>query len=454
MRICKIVVEHARRHTGVGVICAVAYFDPGNWSVDLDAGSQYGYRMLFVVLISGIIAVYLQVRLDLATHCRLLLHDRPKHKYLYRWFLLYPLYIISEVAIIATDLAELLGTAVALILLFPRLKIWHGVLITAFDVVILLALRDPLHGRPVRVFEVAVAIMVLVVMICLVVIIAQVKMDWAEAFLGFLPSKYLVKSGALYISVGILGATVMPHSLFLGSALATQDRLAMKSNNSLSFIRAHMYHGMVDVAGSLLGFAVLINSLILMIASAIFYYGPYKSVTSASLFDAYDIICDYMGRATATLFAIALLSSGQSASLIATIAGQAVAEGFIHWRVSLVMRRLITRLIAIVPSMAVAFLVGRTGIDTLLVLSQVVLSLCLPFAAFPLILLTSSRTVMCVKRSIGDSEVGDAGTDDNESAGMVYFNNNLFMTLLGALIFLLVVAANVYVIAALALGEG
>ncbi|KAJ7492199.1 natural resistance-associated macrophage protein-domain-containing protein [Mycena latifolia] len=472
------VVLHAKKHAGVGVVCAVAYFDPGNWGVDLQAGSQFGYRLLIVVLLAGLFAAFLQVLatrlgcvtgLDLASHCRVLLYDRPKHPRLYRWLGLYPLYILSEVAIISTDLAELLGSAIALCLLFPRLELWQGVLITTFDVILLLALRDPLRSTPVRMFEVLIAGLVLAVLICMVIIITKVDVDWPKAFQGFLPSKFLFGAGGLYTSVGILGATVMPHSLFLGSALATQDRLTVETppevpklevlrvadsrettsktlcepsrlkrlfeslvvlfrtpppsqhstrvkrhadreNNTLTFIRAHLNHGIFDVVGSLLGFAVLINSMILILASTVFFHDNDNMAgmpVSASLFDAYGLIHRIVGPPAATVFAIALLTSGQSSSIIATVAGQAVSEGFLNWRVSPVVRRLLTRLIAVVPSMAVAIAVGRPGIDALLVVSQVILSIVLPFITLPLIYLTSSKTVMRVRKP--DTLVSMAG---------------------------------------------
>ncbi|KAK1228983.1 Manganese transporter smf1 [Marasmius sp. AFHP31] len=427
--------------------------------------------------------------LDLASHCRLLLHSRPRHTLLYRWGLLYPLYLISEIAIIATDLAELLGSAIALCLLFPKLELWHGVLITAFDVVFLLALGDPLRGRPVRVFEWGIAGMELI--------------GW--------------------VAVGIIGATVMPHSLFLGSALATQDRISTKhknaftpasqtttitsiassssslsdsakdpapitntkswkqhldyilsafrtpppstfatranrhcdrENNSLEFVEAHVYHGVVDVAVSLLGFAVVINSLILILAGGVFFYGTEDRTdgrSPAGLFDAYDLIRDLVGQGAATLFAIALLAAGQSSSIIATVAGQAVSEGFLQWRVSPVIRRLLTRLLAVIPSMVVAIAVGRKGIDTLLVLSQVVLSIVLPFITLPLIYVTSSRGLMQVRGSaispytpdsearVGeDPEVAEPETRD--------FSNGWVTTVLACAIWLLVSIANVYVL--------
>ncbi|SJL11144.1 related to Manganese transporter pdt1 [Armillaria ostoyae] len=462
---------HGKKHTGVGLVCAVAYFDPGNWGVDLQAGSSFGYRLLFVVLLSGLFAVFFQVLcsrlgcvtgLDLASHCRVMLYPRM----VTRVALLYPLYILSEMAIIATDLAELLGSAIALCLLFPALEIWHGVLITAFDVLLILALGDPLRGRPVRIFEVIIAILVIAVLICMCIIIARVNVHWPSAFLGYVPSKYLFKDGALYTSVGIIGATVMPHSLFLGSALATQDRVSESSddpdpekpkgqtfkqriryafrippmgptqvptNNSLSFVKTHLYHGVADVVISLVCFAVVINSLILILAGATL---P-SATNAASLFDTYDLIRSAVSPSAASLFAVALLFSGQSSSLIATVAGQAVSEGFLNIRLSPVFRRLLTRLMSLIPALTVAIAVGKEGIDTLLVASQVVLSIVLPFIVFPLLWLTSNKRVMTVQDEDGNS---------------VCFANHIVATLLGAAIWLLVVAANVYVI--VMLGEG
>ncbi|THU79103.1 natural resistance-associated macrophage protein [Dendrothele bispora CBS 962.96] len=394
--------HHLRRHVGVGLICAVAYFDPGNWGVDLEAGSKFGYRLLFVILLSGLFAILLQVLasrlgcvtgLDLASHCRLLLHSHPTHPLLVRWTLLYPLYALSEIAIIATDLAELLGSAVALCLLFPRLELWHGVLITTCDVVFLLCLGDPLRGKPLKWFELLIGGLVLSVMICMCIIISKLNINWGDTFEGYLPSKYVFPNGAAYISVGIIGATIMPHSLFLGSALATQDRTGVNSNssdnnadhetnvstgnmqtplhkqdkassttsssssssrlslfltnflkrtysflrlsfetsfrvppptlkeqvnryadwenNSGEFVKSHIYHGTVDIVMSLLGFAVVINSLILILASAVFFYGHVDGAGDAGLFDAYDLIKELVGPGAATIFALALLFAGQ-----------------------------------------------------------------------------------------------------------------------------------------------
>ncbi|PPQ75552.1 hypothetical protein CVT24_013244 [Panaeolus cyanescens] len=527
-------LHHAKRHIGMGLICSVAYFDPGNWGVDLQAGSEFGYRLLFVVLLAGIFAVFLQVLasrlgtvtgLDLASHNRMLLYNRPKHTLLYRYLGLYPLYVLAEVAIVATDLAELLGSAIALCMLFPSLELWHGVLITTFDVILILALGDPLRGKPVRGFEILIGAMVLAVLVCMVIIITKVNVHWGDAFIGYLPSKYIFAKGGVYTSVGILGATVMPHSLFLGSALATQDRVSFydrsgnksdaldeaistssksmspgraifqrwlngmkegvlkafrtptderkptryseRSNNCYEFVKAHIYHGTFDIAGSLLGFAVMINSLILMLAAAVFYGQRGEDAAPASLFDAYDLINEMVGKGAATIFAIALLSAGQSSSIVATVAGQAVCEGFLDWRVSPIFRRLLTRLLALIPSMVVAIAVGRSGIDALLVASQVVLSICLPFVTFPLLWCTSSKAIMSVKCTTSPSpddatstskmeieekagDVGASNSDDIEgetaSANTVDYSNNKLTIAFGGAIWLLVVAANVYVL--------
>ncbi|KAI0778829.1 natural resistance-associated macrophage protein [Trametes elegans] len=564
-----VVIQHISKHTGVGIVCAVAYFDPGNWGVDLQAGSEFGYKLLFVVLLAGVFAIVMQslasrlgcvTGLDLASHCRLLLYNRPKHTKLWRWLVLYPLYALSEIAIISTDLAELLGSAIALCLLFPKLPLWAGVLITASDVLVLLALRDPMAGRPVRMFELFIAVLVFIVLICMAIIISKASVHWGDAFFGFVPSHTVIQSDALYtcaLAIGIIGATVMPHSLFLGSALATQDRVehlpesaekpeltTMNSNSSsasssssateitisgainekngkkrgpfslreylkaglrrhfrimpvtssgpepashaerenrpLSFVRRHLYHGIVDMVVSLLGLAVVINAMILILSSAVFFKGNTGSEDPASLFDAFDLLRDLVGKPAAILFALALLASGQSSSIIATLAGQIVSEGFIRWRLSPVMRRLFTRCLGLIPSLIVAAAAGRAGIDTLLVASQVVLSIVLPFVIFPLIYLTSSKRIMSVKKPKpgaqdaasrtpspasgapeGAHGITEEGADTPKEASIaesqveetVDFSNGYLVIILGYLIWLVVVIANVYAIVGLALGE-
>ncbi|KAI9570157.1 natural resistance-associated macrophage protein-domain-containing protein [Boletus coccyginus] len=523
--------HHATKHAGVGVVCSVAYFDPGNWGVDLQAGSQYGYTLLFTVLLAGIFATFLQVLaarlgavtgLDLASHCRLLFHDRPRHTLLWRWGVFYPLYILAEIAIICTDLAEMLGSAIALVLLFPSLPLWSTVLLTATDVMLFLAIENPLKSKRVKLFEGTIAVLVLAVLICMGLVMSRVTVNWGDAFRGFIPSKELFGSGSIYTSVGVLGATVMPHGLFLGSRLATQDRLGKDSetdlpkfpetsssrsmtlsqrvirsihsafnwrrlfsvshsnetsyppdvlthadweNNKLGFVRSHMYHGMADVITSLMGFAVIINSMILIISSAVFYYnsGTYGSESPASLFDAYTLIQIRLGNGAALLFALALLASGQSASIVGTVAAQCVSEGFLHWKVSPTLRRLITRAIGIIPSVIVASVVGQDGVSTLLVASQVVLSIVLPFIVLPLVYLTSSSSIMSVKSaskstsptqtppgavSLDCVDVSRDRVTDLEEI-VVDFSNGKIATAIGYIIWLIIVAANVYALVTL-----
>jgi len=438
---------------------------------------------------------------DLAAHCRLLLYNRTRRPTLFRWLTLYPLYIFSEIAIISTDLAELLGSAIALNLLFPGLPLWGGVLLTAFDVLLILAFADPLHGRPVRSFEFIIGILVLIVLICMCILVSRVQVKWDEAFKGFLPSKTLFHHGGLYTSVGILGATVMPHSLFLGSALATQDRVSVipvtlpemsnirrtgskgflrkflnlfrpvhvdtseefashadKPNNSLSFIKAHLHHSLIDIVVSLLFLAVTINALILIVAGAVFNQAGAQA-TTADIFDVHSLLHSIVGRGAAVIFALALLCSGQSASLVATVAGQIVSEGFLRWRVSPLMRRLLTRVLSLIPSMAVAVAVGRPGLNTMLVASQVVLSVVLPFIVFPLVWLTSSRVVMRVRAppsvtvTVQPAEK-EGAVEERIVAGDVYqdYSNGWIVAGVGYITCLLILVANGYVLVTLVMG--
>ncbi|KDR84835.1 hypothetical protein GALMADRAFT_233253 [Galerina marginata CBS 339.88] len=480
-------VHHLKRHVGVGIICSVAYFDPGNWSVDLQAGSSFGYRpMLFVILMAGLGAIILQTLacklgcvtgLDLASHCRLLLHDHPRHPKLVRRLVLYPLYVLSEIAIIATDLAELLGSAIGFCLLFPKLPLWAGVILTAADVLIFLSFSDPTRGqgRPVRMFEYTIIGLVFAVFACFVALLVKAGPDWSDVFMGYIPDKALFQSepDAVYIAVGILGATVMPHALFLGSSLATQDRVSdappedeelpspavaplttwtkirrlitslfrigraeraassidyrskygERENSSLTFINQHLSHGIADVVTSLIALAVPINSAILILAAAVFFQGTGENRDSpAGLFEAHELIETRIGGAAATIFALALVCAGQTSSITVTLAGQIVSEGFIEWKISPFLRRFITRCISLVPSMVVAIAVGREGINTLLVASQVILSVVLPFVAFPLIYLTSTELVMRVRKPppeiIGTevSPISEPEQAQNESA--------------------------------------
>ncbi|GAA6012585.1 hypothetical protein JCM10207_009048 [Rhodosporidiobolus poonsookiae] len=570
-----------KRHAafvGPGVIASVAYLDPGNWSTDLAAGSGYGYSHLFIILFAGLIALLFQIlstRLgcvsdyDLATQCRFALYDRPgRYKLVYRYALLWPLYIMAEIGIIFTDLAELLGSAIAINLLIPAVPLWAAVLLTSADVFLVLLLFNQYPARSVstsmRVFELLIGILVLVVLGSFVALLVKVSPVWKDVFYGYVPRSGIVVGGGIYIAVGIVGATVMPHAFYIGSKMATMRRLRpsdygeeddpsrdlddfelddlkpkargtvsqvddvaavaapgtgdspsrgrsraarprqpflpslhmpqplslrgagvgfdlgsisraksrsrsrspapapmpvrrktsemeieeaprpspalrdegdeakltprdeadplavlpvtttapttpVKPKNarahpsrpkpSLACINAHLSHACFDIAGSLLGFAVVVNSCILILGAAVFYYGEGRTDAPdgiSDLFDAYALVKEYLGQAFAYLFAVALLAAGQSASLTVTLSGQIVSEGFINWRTKPWKRRLVTRMIGIVPSLAVAIAVGREGIDTLLIASQVALSIVLTFVLLPLIIFTSQHSIMAV----------------------------------------------------------
>ncbi|TNY23362.1 natural resistance-associated macrophage protein-domain-containing protein [Rhodotorula diobovata] len=466
-------IKALKRHgafVGPGVIASVAYLDPGNWSTDLAAGSQFGYSHLFVILFAGLMALLFQIlstRLgcvsdyDLATHCRFALHDRDsRYKLVYRWGLLYPLYVMAEIGIIFTDLAELLGSAIAINLLIPAIPLYGAVLLTSADVFLILLLFNQYPTRTVtrsmRVFELLIGVLVLCVLGAFVALLVKVSPVWKDVFLGYVPRSGIIADGGIYIAVGIIGATVMPHAFYIGSKMATMRRLkpedygessaayeggdvasdddyddddawqkkhdAQRRSSStgspeefidrrsraqrytdptLACVEAHLTHASLDIAGSLLGFAVVVNSAILILGAAVFYYGDGRSSNPdgggvSDLFDAYDLVKQYLGQAFAYLFAVALLAAGQSASLTVTLSGQIVSEGFINWRTKPWKRRLITRCIGIVPSLAVALSVGRQGIDTLLVASQVALSIVLTFVLMPLIIFCAQHSIMSI----------------------------------------------------------
>ncbi|PWN46564.1 natural resistance-associated macrophage protein, partial [Violaceomyces palustris] len=276
--------------------------------------------------------------------------------------------------------------------LFPALPLWAGVLITSLDVFLILFIYRPNGGM--RAFEIVISTLVFVVIACFIVLLIRVEPSWPDVFRGYLPSHTVINDDAIYISVGVLGATVMPHGLILGSHISTVDRMAGSSeeeevkrgvDHQRDQVQRHLPHASWDIALSMIFFAITVNSAILIVAAASFYYTTDGTVI-ADLFQAFQLLKDQVGKAPAILFAISLLAAGQSASITVTLAGQIVSEGFIEWRTNPFMRRLITRLIAMVPSLAVSAGVGKKGLDTLLVASQVGLSMALPFVIAPLLI--------------------------------------------------------------------
>ncbi len=369
--------------SGPGYLIAVGYMDPGNWATDLAGGARFGYTLLSVIMISNLMAILLQslaLRLgivtgrDLAQACRD--HYSPKVSFL--------LWILCEVAIIACDLAEVIGSAIALNLLFG-IPLIYGVLLTAFDVMILLLLQN----RGFRWLEAVVITLVATIGVCFLAEIIFSRPEIGGILRGFVPSSQIITNPEmLYIAVGILGATVMPHNLYLHSSIAQTRRYERTATGKREAIK----FATLDSTFALI-FALFINAAILIVAAATFHTSGNTEVAEIS--DAYQLLSPLLGVSGAsTLFAVALLASGQNSTLTGTLAGQIVMEGFLDIRVRPWLRRLITRLIAIVPAVVVTFFYGASGTTQLLILSQVVLSMQLSFAVFPLVMFTSDKLKM------------------------------------------------------------
>jgi manganese transport protein len=368
---------------GPGYLVAVGYMDPGNWATDLAGGARYGYTLLSVIMLSNLMAILLQAlaaRLgivsgrDLAQACR-------DH---YSWPTTIGLWVLCEIAIAACDLAEVIGSAIALNLLFGLPLVW-GVCLTSLDVLIVLYLQQYRF----RYVEALVATLIVCIAGCFAVQIYLARPAPLDVISGFLPSAGVVRDpGMLYIAVGILGATVMPHNLYLHSSII-QTR---KYGDSLADRREAVRFATIDSTVALMS-ALFLNGAILVVAAATFHGTGHQDV--ADIGDAYLLLAPLLGTQFAsTMFAVALLFSGQNATLTGTLAGQIVMEGFLNIRLRPWLRRLITRLIAIVPALITVSLYGERGTGALLILSQVILSLQLPFAVFPLVMFTGDRRKM------------------------------------------------------------
>jgi len=368
---------------GPGYLVAVGYMDPGNWATDLAGGARYGYTLLSVIMLSNFMAILLQalaLRLgiasgrDLAQACRDS-YSRPTT---------IALWILCEIAIAACDLAEVIGAAIALNLLFGLPLIW-GVCLTALDVLVVLFLQH----KGFRYVEALVIALIVLIAGSFAIELWLSKPAWGPVALGFVPSPQILgDSNMLYIAIGILGATVMPHNLYLHSSIV-QTRKYLDTQDG----KAEAIHFATIDSSFALMFALFINAAILIMSAAVFHGTGHEAV--AEIGDAYQLLSPLLGTKLASiLFAVALLCSGQNATLTGTLAGQIVMEGFINLRLRPWLRRLITRLIAIVPAVVVILLYGERGTGPLLILSQVVLSLQLSFAVFPLVIFTSDRRKM------------------------------------------------------------
>ncbi|AOL36178.1 divalent metal cation transporter [Geobacillus thermoleovorans] len=368
---------------GPGYLVAVGYMDPGNWATDIAGGSQFGYTLLSVILLSNLMAILLQALAgklgivtgrDLAQACR---DHYSKPVAMILW-------VLCELAIAACDLAEVIGSAIALKLLFG-IPLIYGVIITALDVLVVLLLQN----KGFRYIETLVIVLILTIGACFVTEIFLSKPDVGGILKGFVPSPEIINNPSmLYIAIGILGATVMPHNLYLHSSIVQTRQYEQTSSGKRQAIKYATWDSTIA-----LFFALFINASILIVSAATFHKAGMKDV--AEIEDAYHLLAPLLGTTLGSiLFGVALLASGQNSTLTGTLAGQIVMEGFLNIRLPAWLRRLITRLIAIVPAVVVTALYGESGTAQLLILSQVILSLQLSFAVVPLVQFTSDKKKM------------------------------------------------------------
>lgn len=441
---------------GPGFMISVAYIDPGNYSTDIAAGASYRFRLLFIVLLSNLFAIFLQsLAIKLGTVSGLNLAEACR-AFLPRW-LNYILYVFAEAAIIATDIAEVIGFAIALNLLIPKIPLVAGCAISIIDVMVILIFYQPEGSmRALRYFEIFIICLVMGVVVCFCIQMSLIRDTTAgEVFRGYLPSKSLVEKEAIYQACGILGATVMPHSLYLGSGIV-QPRLRefdeqrsllpreLASGSSavddgidkgyyvpsLGAIQYSLKVSIFEVAISLFTFALFVNSAILIVAGASLYNNP--EALDADIFGIHDLLSSSISPAAGTIFALALLLSGVSAGIVCTIAGQMVSEGALNWNIRPWLRRLVTRSISITPSIIIAGAVGRPGLNAALNGSQVALSIVLPFVTAPLIYFTCRNKYMTAQP--GRARWLLVGkNDDNEEANVIRRTDRPFSTTSGGI---------------------
>ncbi|KAL8796272.1 MAG: hypothetical protein Q9195_001387 [Heterodermia aff. obscurata] len=468
---------------GPGFMVAVAYIDPGNYSTDVAAGAATRFKLLFIVLMSNVFAILLQslaVRLGTVTGLNLAEHCRA---HLPRWLNIC-LYLLGEAAIIATDIAEVLflrlldresvltllqviGSAIALNLLFP-IPLVAGCALTLVDVLIILLFYSPNGSmRRLRAFEFFVIGLVLGVVICFCIQLSLIENTAVgEVFKGYLPSSTIVQGEGLYLSCGILGATVMPHSLYLGSGMvqtrlrhfdvkagtyvpndvADQDAEKIPYRPSLAAIRACLTYSTVEVALSLFTFALFVNSAILIVSGA--SLSSIVSAQSADLFGIHDLLSKTIAPAAGTIFALALLLSGTSAGIVCTIAGQMLSEGAFNWTIAPWLRRLLTRSISITPSIIIAAAIGKDGLSAALNATQVALSVVLPFVSAPLIYFTCRSKYMAVDRP-------EPAADDEleQEVGRVEMKNHWLVSVFAVLVWLVIAIMNTALLVLVGLGK-
>ncbi|ODV84457.1 hypothetical protein CANARDRAFT_29005 [[Candida] arabinofermentans NRRL YB-2248] len=487
---------------GPGLLISCAYIDPGNYSTSMSAGGQFGYIHLFIIFLSNLFAVILQclciklgtvTGLDLAENCR---------KHLPRWLNL-TVYVLAETCIIFTDLAEVVGSAIALYIIFG-IPLNIGVFITVLDVLVILLAYNPDGSlKQIRKFEIFVSAFVVLTFISFTILLSKVTIpDKTKVFEGFLPTKEVFGSKqSIYLALGIVGATVMPHSLYLGSNLVKPRLKEFDIQNenytptesdpnetnevfewnhlykpSFDAINYCLHYSYLELILSLCTIAVFINSAILIVAGSTLAGKP--DAEDADLITIYDLLCDYISKGAGFVFALAMLFSSIAAGIICTMSGALVAEGGLHWKMNPLVRRLITRTLAIIPCMFMSLLMGREGIASILNLSQVILSLMLPFLAAPLLYFTSDKKIMRVEvnntsttsssdidgisQSITERErVSETSAllqrrKSADHSGIIEvkdFSNSLLMNVLGVSTWLCISSMNIYLIVQFIRGE-
>lgn len=398
--------------SGPGLLIAVGYMDPGNWATDIAAGSQFGYTLLSVILCSNLFAIilqYLSIKLgvvaerDLAQACR---DHYSKLSNIILW-------ILCEISISACDLAEIIGSALSLNMLF-NIPITFGVIITTLDIFFIIMI---FQNKSFRYIEIIVAIFILTIFICFSFEIINSNPDIKSIIHGLIPTQDIITNyNILYLAIGILGATVMPHNLYLHSSIIQTRNYPRNFNGKQMAIK----YATIDSILSLF-LAFIINASILIVSAAMFHKIGYKNICTIT--DAYNFLTPLMGSSLASiLFAIALFASGQNSTLTGTFAGQIIMEGFININIQPWKRRIITRLIAIIPAIIIAILYGKNGISELLVFSQIIISLQLSFAIIPLIQFT------------------------NDKNKMGYFVNGLFLKIISYISSIIIISLNIFLL--------
>ncbi|KAK6868395.1 Manganese transporter SMF1 [Candida tropicalis] len=494
----KVVLKRFGSFIGPGLLVSVAYMDPGNYATCITAGASNKYSLLFIVFLFNLIAIFLQtlcIKLgsvtgyDLARSCREFL---PK-------YLNWALWVLAECAIIATDVAEVIGSAIALNILL-KIPLPAGVVITIVDVIfVLIAYRaDTSSLKLVKIFEYSIGVLVMIVVVCFAVELGEIHANAREVFRGFVPSKEMFHGNGMTIATSIIGSTVMIHSLFVGSGLVqpriraydvkhgyvnldevhaeyeqsvhdevtladsvSDDEKKKKSSTKVSTyekeadffankykpsypaIKYNMKYSIAELLLTLFTLAIFVNAAILIVAGATLY-GTEEAI-DADLYTIHDLLQKLVAPAVGTVFMIALLASGQSAGIVCTIAGQFVSEGHINWKLKPWLRRLVTRGISIIPCLFISVFIGRNGLGVALNISQIIISILLPPLTAPLIYFTASKKIMRVE--LQDDEIVD-GMEIDETTGKKYkyMVNHWIVTLVALVIWVFVSMLNIYAI--------